>query len=124
MFKYRTMTEDRNEQGQLLPDQMRLTRLGQFLRDFSLDELPGFFNVVRGEMSLVGPRPLLLQYLERYSPEQRRRHEVLPGVTGWAQINGRNALPGKINSSWMSGMLITGHSGWTYASWRSLFGKS
>lgn len=92
MYKYRTMSEDRNEQGEMLPDQMRLTSLGQFLRDFSLDELPGFFNVVRGEMSLVGPRPLLLQYLERYSPEQARRHDVLPGVTGWAQINGRNAL--------------------------------
>ena len=92
MFKYRTMTEDRNEQGVMLPDQMRLTRLGQFLRDFSLDELPGFFNVIRGEMSLVGPRPLLLQYLDRYSQAQMRRHEVLPGVTGWAQINGRNAL--------------------------------
>ena len=92
MFKFRTMTEDRNEQGDLLPDQMRLTRLGQFLRDFSLDELPELFNVVRGEMSLVGPRPLLLQYLSRYSPVQARRHNVLPGVTGWAQINGRNAL--------------------------------
>jgi sugar transferase EpsL len=92
MFKYRTMTEDRDEQGNLLPDQLRLTGIGQFLRDFSLDELPQFFNVVRGEMSLVGPRPLLVQYLTRYSPEQARRHDVLPGVTGWAQINGRNAL--------------------------------
>lgn len=92
LLKFRTMTEDRNEQGELLPDQLRLTKLGQFLRDYSLDELPGFFNVLRGEMSLVGPRPLLLQYLSRYSTEQARRHDVLPGVTGWAQINGRNVL--------------------------------
>ena len=82
----------RDAQGNLLPDDQRLTPLGKFLRASSLDELPELFNVLRGEMSLVGPRPLLMQYLPRYSPEQARRHDVLPGITGWAQINGRNAL--------------------------------
>jgi len=91
-LKFRTMTERRDAQGNLLPDAERLTRLGHFLRSTSLDELPELLNVLRGEMSLVGPRPLLMQYLERYSPEQRRRHDVLPGMTGWAQINGRNVL--------------------------------
>jgi lipopolysaccharide/colanic/teichoic acid biosynthesis glycosyltransferase len=92
MYKFRTMTDRRDSQGNLLPDEMRLTRLGRFLRATSLDELPELFNVLRGEMSLVGPRPLLMQYLERYTPQQARRHETLPGITGWAQINGRNAL--------------------------------
>ena len=91
-YKFRTMTEKRDTQGKLLPDAERLTRLGRFLRSTSLDELPELFNVLRGEMSLVGPRPLLMQYLDRYTPEQARRHNVLPGITGWAQINGRNAL--------------------------------
>ena len=90
--KFRTMNEAYDEQGHLLPDEQRLTRLGRFLRATSIDELPELVNVLRGEMSLVGPRPLLTQYLERYSPEQSRRHHVLPGITGWAQINGRNAL--------------------------------
>ena len=92
LYKFRSMTDARDPQGNLLPDEQRLTRFGRFLRASSLDELPELFNVLRGEMSLVGPRPLLMQYLERYSAEQMRRHEVLPGITGWAQINGRNAL--------------------------------
>ncbi|TFH34462.1 MAG: sugar transferase [Anaerolineales bacterium] len=92
VYKFRTMTAAHDQQGMLLPDAQRLGPLGQFLRSFSLDELPELFNVLRGEMSLVGPRPLLVQYLERYSPEQARRHNMLPGMTGWAQVNGRNAL--------------------------------
>lgn len=92
VWKFRTMTDMRDAGGSLLPDSIRLTRLGRFLRSFSLDELPELFNVLRGEMSLVGPRPLLMQYLPRYSAEQARRHDVLPGISGWAQINGRNAL--------------------------------
>lgn len=92
ILKFRTMTEVRDPLGNLHPDAARLTRLGHFLRSFSLDELPELINVLRGEMSLVGPRPLLMQYLQRYSPEQTRRHEVLPGMAGWAQINGRNAI--------------------------------
>ncbi len=92
VIKFRSMTSGRDAQGRLLPDAIRLTRLGRILRASSLDELPELINVLRGEMSLVGPRPLLMQYLERYSPEQARRHAVLPGITGWAQINGRNAL--------------------------------
>lgn len=91
-LKFRTMRDAVNSQGQPLPDTVRLTSLGRFLRSLSLDELPELFNVLRGEMSLVGPRPLLMQYLERYSPEQARRQYVLPGITGWAQINGRNAI--------------------------------
>jgi lipopolysaccharide/colanic/teichoic acid biosynthesis glycosyltransferase len=92
IFKLRTMSEKRDVKGEPLPDADRLTGLGRFLRAFSLDELPELFNVLRGDMSLVGPRPLLMEYLGAYTPEQARRHEVLPGVTGWAQVNGRNAL--------------------------------
>ena len=92
MVKFRTMTDARGADGALLPDAVRLTPFGQFLRRASLDELPELWNVLRGEMSLVGPRPLLMQYLPLYSPAQARRHAVRPGVTGWAQVNGRNAL--------------------------------
>ncbi|HEX3355014.1 MAG TPA: sugar transferase [Terriglobales bacterium] len=92
VIKFRTMNDARDAEGNLLPDQARLTALGRFLRRTSLDELPELINVLKGEMSLVGPRPLLLQYWERYSPEQRRRTDVKPGLTGWVQINGRNAL--------------------------------
>lgn len=92
LIKFRTMTDARDAQGRLLPDAERLPEFGRWLRASSLDELPELLNILRGEMSLVGPRPLLGQYLERYSPRQARRHETLPGITGWAQVNGRNAL--------------------------------
>ena len=92
IFKFRTMADEIDSQGILLPDAERLTWLGRFLRATSLDELPELLNVAKGDMSLVGPRPLLMQYLDRYTPQQIRRHEVLPGMTGWAQINGRNTI--------------------------------
>jgi sugar transferase EpsL len=92
IYKLRSMTEARDAHGNSLPDAVRLTRFGRFLRSLSLDELPELFNILRGEMSLVGPRPLLMEYLPLYSPEQMRRHDMHPGLTGWAQVNGRNAL--------------------------------
>ena len=92
LYKLRTMTDARGAQGDLLPSAQRLTPLGRWLRSTSLDELPELINVLAGDMSLVGPRPLLMRYLDRYSPEQARRHDVKPGITGWAQVHGRNAL--------------------------------
>jgi len=92
IYKFRTMTDERDENGELLPDEERLVGIGKFIRSTSLDELPQLFNVLKGEMSFVGPRPLLVEYLPLYNDRQRKRHEVYPGITGWAQVNGRNAI--------------------------------
>ena len=92
MYKFRTMTDEKDENGELLPDSVRLTRFGRMLRSTSLDELPQLFNILKGDMSIVGPRPLLIQYLELYNDHQKRRHEVRPGLSGHAQVNGRNAI--------------------------------
>ncbi|WP_318505207.1 sugar transferase [Bacillus sp. T3] len=92
LYKFRTMTDERDSKGYLLPDSIRLTAVGKFLRKFSLDELPQLINVLKGDLSLVGPRPLLMEYLPLYTPEQATRHNVRPGITGWAQVNGRNEI--------------------------------
>ena len=92
LYKFCTMTDARGEDGNLLPDEQRITKIGASVRNLSLDELPQFWNVIKGEMSLVGPRPLLMEYLTRYTAEEARRHDVTPGITGWAQVNGRNAI--------------------------------
>ena len=92
LMKFRTMTDERDENGELLPDELRLTKFGKFLRSTSIDELPELFNILKGDMSVIGPRPLLVQYLPRYNVHQHRRHEVRPGLSGWAQVNGRNAI--------------------------------
>lgn len=95
VIKFKTMTDERDANGELLPDELRLTRVGKFVRSTSIDELPQLINVLKGDMALIGPRPLLVQYLPLYSPEQARRHEVRPGISGWAQCHGRNAISWK-----------------------------
>ena len=123
LLKFRTMNNTRDACGDLLPDSKRLTPFGRWLRSTSIDELPELINILRGEMSFIGPRPLLMQYLPLYSPQQARRHDVRPGFSGWAQINGRNSISWKESSVWMFGMWIIRISRWTFASFCSQFGR-
>lgn len=104
VIKFKTMTDERDVNGDLLPDEQRLTKVGKLIRSTSVDELPQLINVLKGDMALIGPRPLLPQYLPLYNKEQARRHEVRPGITGWAQVNGRNAISWAKSLSWMFGM--------------------
>lgn len=104
VIKFKTMTDECDANGDLLPDEQRLTKVGKFIRSTSVDELPQLINVLRGDMALIGPRPLLPQYLPLYNKEQARRHEVRPGITGWAQVNGRNAISWTKSLNWMFGM--------------------
>lgn len=112
LIKFKTMNDKKNAEGILLPDEKRLTAFGKFIRKTSLDEIPQLINVIMGDMSLIGPRPLLIEYLPLYNVHQSRRHEVRPGITGWAQVNGRNAISWEKNSNWMCGMLTTSACNW------------
>ena len=112
-IKFKTMTDERDSGGNLLPDAERLTKIGKIVRSLSIDELPQLINVLKGDMALVGPRPLLPKYLPLYSEEQFRRHEVRPGITGWAQVNGGMISVGNVSLNWMCGTWIIFLSGWT-----------
>ena len=114
VIKFKTMTDEKDAEGKLLPDAQRLTKVGRLVRSTSIDELPQLVNVFKGDMSLIGPRPLLVQYLPLYNDVQRRRHEVRPGISGWAQCHGRNAISWTESLNWMYGMWIIAHYGRMY----------